>query len=76
MNSEEYRDWIKDNGTGEIENVYLNGIEWRFVMMNDGWIAVFQYDGYYIPKFQAKDREHAISRCNMYEMPQIALNVI
>ena len=42
--------WIAENGTGHKENKHFNGIDYLFVTMNDGWIAVFECaDGYYIP---------------------------
>lgn len=69
--------WIAENGTGHKENKYFNGIDYLFVTMNDGWIAVFECaDGYYIPKTQAADEAHAASRCNMIERPRVPFNVI
>ena len=48
--------WIAENGTGNKERKYINGIDYLFVTMNDGWIAIFEYsEGYYIPKTQAAD---------------------
>lgn len=69
--------WIAENGTGHKENKYFNGIDYLFVTMNDGWIAVFECaDGYYIPKTQAADEAHAASWCNMIERPRVSFNVI
>lgn len=53
--------WIAENGTGNKERKYINGIDYLFVTMNDGWIAIFEYsEGYYIPKTQAADEAHAL----------------
>lgn len=35
--------WIAENGTGNKERKYINGIDYLFVTMNDGWIAIFEY---------------------------------
>lgn len=69
--------WIAENGTGNKERKYINGIDYLFVTMNDGWIAIFEYsEGYYIPKTQAADEAHALSWCGMIERPHVPFNVI
>ena len=69
--------WIAENGTGNKERKYINGIDYLFVTMNDGWIAIFEYsEGYYIPKTQAADEAHALSWCGMIERPRVPFNVI
>lgn len=69
--------WITENGTGNKERKYINGIDYLFVTMNDGWIAIFEYsEGYYIPKTQAADEAHALNWCGMIERPRVPFNVI
>ena len=69
--------WIAQNGTGHKEYKYFNGIDYLFVTMNDGWIAIFEYaDGCYIPKIQAANEMRAASWCNMIERPSVPFNVI
>ena len=41
LNAEELKEWIAQNGTGEKERRYINGISYLFTVMNDGWIAIF-----------------------------------
>ena len=66
------REWY-----GQQERKYINGIDYLFVTMNDGWIAIFEYsEGYYIPKTQAADEAHALSWCGMIERPRVPFNVI
>ena len=69
--------WVEENGTGHVERVSVNGIDYAFATMKDGWIAVFEVDdGAYIPKIQAADAGHAHSWCAMIERPRVAFNVI
>lgn len=77
MSGQELENWIAENGTGSRERKHFNGIDYLFATMNDGWIAVFEYDnGSYIPKFQAADEEHAVSRCSMIERIPVPFNII
>ena len=77
MSGQALENWIAENCMGSRERKYFNGIEYLFATMNDGWIAVFEYDnGRYIPKFQAADEEHAVSRCYMTERISVPFNVI
>ena len=74
MTREKFESWCRENGTGRI-NKSRNGIDWVFVTMKDGWIAIFEYDyesGYY-PKIQAKDMGHAVSYISMIERPRVPL---
>lgn len=74
MTREKFESWCHENGTGRINKSY-NGIDWVFVTMTDGWIAIFEYDylsGYY-PKIQAKDMEHALNYISMIECPRVPL---
>lgn len=69
MKALEFENWRKENG-GSIKDYYVNRISYKFVTMNDNWIAIFEYDhvrGEYIPLIQAKDIEHAESFCFMRE---------
>ena len=76
LNANEVNAWISENGTGHKEWKYINGISYLFATMNDGWIAVFEtHDGIYIPRFQAADEKHAISRCSLSERPNVPFNV-
>lgn len=77
MTRTEFESWCRENGTGRI-NKSCNGIDWVFVTMTDGWIAIFEYDyesGYY-PKIQAKDEAHALSYIAMIERPRVPLQEI
>ena len=59
LNAEELKEWIAQNGTGEKERRYINGISYLFTVMNDGWIAIFEVDnGLYIPLIQEIGRAH------------------
>lgn len=76
MDREKFDAWVVENGTGHIDRKYINGIDYAFATMKDGWIAIFEVDdGVYIPKMQAADEAHAISWCNMIERPQVQFNV-
>lgn len=76
MDREKFDAWVVENGTGHIDRKYINGIDYVFATMKDGWIAIFEVDdGVYIPKMQAADEAHAISWCNMIERPQVQFNV-
>ena len=77
LNRNEFDAWVKENGTGSVERKYINGIDYAFATMKDGWIAIFEVDdGAYIPKMQAADEPHAVSWCNMIERPRVQFNVI
>lgn len=74
MTIQEFESWCRENGTGRT-NHSCNGIDWVFITMTDGWIAIFEYDygsGYY-PKIQAKDEAHALSYIAMIERPRVPL---
>ena len=44
MTREEFEKWCRENGTGNKVNKSYNGVDWVFVTMKDGWIAIFEYD--------------------------------
>lgn len=75
MTIQEFESWCRENGTGNKINKHCNGIDWVLVTMNDGWIAIFEYDYYagYYPKIQAKDEAHALGYINMIERPRVPL---
>lgn len=76
MTKEQYTEWKEKNGT-ESERIYINDIAYNLVKMKDEWIAVFSVrNGEYIPMIQAKDREHAVSFCQMREPVPVPVNVI
>ena len=70
LDREKFDAWVEENGTGHVEHKYINGIDYTFATMKDGWIAIFEVDdGAYIPKMQAADEAHAsghwfISTCS------------
>ncbi len=77
MDRKEFDAWVTDNGTGHISRKYINGINYAFVTMKDGWIAIFEVDdGSYIPKIQAKDEKKAASWCIPRECPHVPFSVI
>ena len=70
--------FIKSQTTGEYTSEFANGINYRFYIMNDGWVAVIemhQYQGM-IPKIQSKDREHALSYIAMIEPVRVPMQSI
>ena len=76
LNAGELKEWIAQNGTGEKDRRYINGISYLFTVMNDGWIAIFEVDnGLYIPLIQARDIAHAESWCVMRERPNVPFNI-
>ena len=61
MDRKEFDAWVAENGTGHIDRKYINGIDYAFATMKDGWIAIFEVDdGAYIP---------------MIERPRVQFNV-
>ena len=75
----EVEKWIADNGTGDRIRKTVNGIDWLFVPMVDGWIAIFEYSrisGEYTPRIQASDLEKAESFIYMIEPVTIPLSPI
>lgn len=77
LDREKFDAWVEENGTGHVEHKYINGIDYTFATMKDGWIAIFEVDdGAYIPKMQAADEAHADSWCYMIERPRVQFNVI
>ena len=76
MDSAEYDSWCSENCTGQ-ETQYFNGIEYKFCTMQDGWIAIFEYDnGSDLPKIQARDEAHAASWCSLREPVPVPLKPI
>lgn len=70
--------WVNANSTGKMEKCYVNGISYVLVMMNDGWIAIFERteEGMYIPKIQAADMPRAMDWCYMTERPRVPVTAI
>lgn len=67
MTPAEFEQWIQENGTAK-KNHTANRIDYVFVTLRDGWIAVFQRDyNAYTPLIQAADIPHAESYCYMRE---------
>ena len=67
MTPAEFEQWAQGNGSGR-ESYHANRINYVFVKMNDGWIAIFEKDpSGYTPLIQAADRAHAESYCYMRE---------
>ena len=78
MNAKEFEDWVKENGTCATRK-YSGGIDWVFVTMKDGWIAIFEYNyfaGEYIPKIQAKDEKHALNYISLIERPPVPFQIL
>lgn len=44
MTRKDFENWCRENGTGHKVNKSCNGIDWVFVTIKDGWIAIFEYD--------------------------------
>ena len=68
MNLYEFEDYKRENGTGS-EQRYYNKIDYVFVYLRDGWIAIFErtQSGHYIPLIQARDLIHAEMFCDRRE---------
>ena len=67
MTAAEFEKWTQENGTGRRSHS-ANRIDYEFVTMRDGWIAVFEKCGCnYDPLIQAADIAHAESYCNLRE---------
>lgn len=74
MTVAEFDNWCSENQSGEKKTAYYNGINYTFVEMADGWIAVFRYNnGYYIPIIQADTMAHAEGYCGMLEPVTVPL---
>ena len=58
----QYVENARKNGQ-RVERRHANGLNYRFVWENDGWISIFQVTdwGEYRPKTQARDEAHAES---------------
>ena len=69
--------WISENGCGT-KNVSVNGIDYKFVMLKDGWVAIFENNYPYglIPVIQAADENKAMTYVTMRERPSVPLQVI
>ena len=69
MNRAEFEAWKAENATSTADE-YYNGIDYKFLTMRDGWIAIFEFvadTGEYKPLVEAKDLEHARSYCERRE---------
>lgn len=76
MKLTEFEKWKEENGTSYC-SYRANRISYKFVTMNDNWIAIFEYDhmrGEYIPLIQARDMEHAESYCDLREPIPVPVN--
>lgn len=63
MSGSDFEKWFEENGQGK-ENKYCNNIDYVFVTMKDGWVAIFEYNyiggiDEYNPIIQAADLKHA-----------------
>lgn len=76
MKPTEFESWRKENSTS-CEDMYFNGIHYKFCELLDNWIAIFEVDSYgYYPMIQAADREHAESWCFMREPVTVPMQQI
>ena len=76
MEGQDFVVWCRENGTS-ITTHHFNGIDWKAVEMQDGWIALFTYwNGWYQPKIQARDMGHAISYMKMHECVPVPIKQI
>ena len=67
MTAAEFEKWTAEHGTGRRSHS-ANRINYEFVTLRDGWIAVFErFGSNYEPLIQAADEPHAISYCSFRE---------
>ena len=65
MNRAEFEAWKAENSIASSDEHY-NGIDYRFLTTQDGWIVVFEHNAdisEYKPLIEAADIEHARSYC-------------
>lgn len=69
--------WLEENAISQ-EHITVNGIEYLFAAMRDGWIAIFERDcsGSYSPLIQAMNHDKAISYCAMREPIRVPMERI
>lgn len=76
MTRAEFEKWAQDHGT-ERRQHYANRIDYEFVTMRDGWIAIFERcGGDYTPLIQAADLAHAESYCYLREPVTVPLQTL
>lgn len=69
MNRAEFEAWKAENSIA-ISDEHYNGIDYKFLTTQDGWIVVFEYNAdisEYKPLIEAVDIEHARSYCERRE---------
>lgn len=69
MNRAEFEAW-KAKYSIESADEHYNGIDYKFLTMQDGWIVIFEYNPEsceYKPLIEAADIEHARSYCDRRE---------
>lgn len=55
---------------------YANGIGWKLVQEDDGWVSIYRYNPYtggYMPQIQACNFEKAEEYCNSFECVNMPL---
>lgn len=61
------------------EYARYNGIDYKFVTEDDGWVSIYEYDKYsntYFPVIQAADMAHAHSYCVLREPIPVQFNIL
>ena len=57
LDREKFDAWVEENGTGHVEHKYINGIDYTFATMKDGWIAILRWTtGHISPKCRRRMR--------------------
>lgn len=76
MTRAEFESWVQEHGT-ERRRHCANRIEYEFVTLRDGWIAIFERcRGGYTPLIQAADMAHAESYCCLREPVTVPLQAL
>lgn len=72
-----WQTWI-DNNAITTDTTWINGIQYKFATLDDGWIAIFEIgrDGKPHPQIQAADMAHAESWCYMRDPINVPFDVI
>ena len=77
MTGEQYQAWRTKAGAGEEIREWINGIQYTFAPLPDGWIAIFERDaGEFVPLIQAANMAHARSYCVLREPLPVSATII
>lgn len=77
MTAEQYQAWRTQANAGEEIREWINGIQYIFTPLPDGWIAIFERDATeFAPLIQAANMAHARSYCVLREPLPVPVTII